>query len=194
MESFNLMNEERCLTVGYARQCVRYEVGKLLWNARPIEHFASRKSYLAWHTKFQDKECGSSNSKIDRLSYLRLGISINGKVKLFLVHRVIWAVVHGRFPSKFIDHIDGDVRNNEISNLRDVSNQDNTKNSKMYSHNTSGITGVSWDTKWKMWRIQGGGINTGTYEYLGITKNLFEAACVRRSWELINGYSERHGK
>jgi len=188
------MNEERGLILDYLRECVRYEDGKLLWKARPIEHFASKKSYLAWHTKFQDKECGSSNSKVERLSYLRFGISINGKVKLFLVHRAIWALVHGKFPSKFIDHIDGNIRNNDVSNLRDINNQENSKNAKISTLNTSGITGVSWDTKWKMWRIQGGGISSGNYEYLGITRDLFEAACVRRKWELNNGYSERHGK
>lgn len=189
-----MIDVERGLTVSYAKECMRYEDGKLFWNIRPPCHFGSDKSWRAWNTKFSNKQVGSSNSNDESVAYLRFGLTVGGKVKLFLVHRVIWAIVKGSFPSKFLDHIDGDILNNQIDNLQDVSNQKNTQNSRMYSHNTSGLTGVSWDNKWSFWRVQGGGHSSGTYVYLGITRDWFEAACIRKSWEIINGYSERHGK
>lgn len=45
--------------------------------------------------------------------------------------------------NKHIDHIDGNRTNNCISNLRSLSNSENRRNSKMYSTNNTGITGVS---------------------------------------------------
>lgn len=194
MESSHHLYEERGLTVDYLNECLRYENGKLFWRNRPLSHFQSEKSYKTWTKRFAGSECGSPNSKHNKMAYLRFGIKLDGKVRLFLVHRVIWALCTGSFPSKLIDHLDGDILNNQISNLRDVSNQDNLKNTEMYSHNSSGLTGVSWYDKWSTWFIQGGGVISGNHVYLGVSKSKFEAACIRRSWEMSNGYSERHGK
>ena len=50
-----------------------------------------------------------------------------------------------------VDHIDGDVLNNQKSNLRICTQQENAKNRKINKNNTSGIKGVS-KTKRKEWR------------------------------------------
>lgn len=45
----------------------------------------------------------------------------------FMAHRVIWAIVNGD-TDMVIDHEDGDVLNNRISNLRLATNQQNSAN------------------------------------------------------------------
>ncbi|MBE4946315.1 MULTISPECIES: HNH endonuclease signature motif containing protein [unclassified Enterobacter cloacae complex] len=48
--------------------------------------------------------------------------------KSYKVHRIIWLLANRKWPSKFIDHIDGNPKNNSLSNLRDVSPQENQRN------------------------------------------------------------------
>lgn len=60
------------------------------------------------------------------------------------VHRVVFALTHGRWPENQIDHIDGNRLNNAPSNLRDVPqaiNQQNLRGAK--AHNQFGLLGVS---------------------------------------------------
>lgn len=58
-------------------------------------------------------------------------------------HRLVWLYNYGEFPEEQIDHIDGSRNNNKLENLREASHSENMRNSKIRSHNTSGITGVS---------------------------------------------------
>lgn len=68
--------------------------------------------------------------------------------KVFLAHRII-TVLHGFEVDGFvIDHIDRNRTNNKISNLRVVTQKENSQNlsrHKLSSKNTSGIQGVSYD-------------------------------------------------
>lgn len=62
---------------------------------------------------------------------------------LTLVHRLVWELHYGEIPSgMFIDHINGDALDNEISNLRLVTREGNARNVRMRKDNTSGITGI----------------------------------------------------
>lgn len=86
------------------------------------------------------------------------------------VHRIAWALHHGAWPTKHIDHIDGNKLNNAIANLRDVPQHINVENQrKLHSNNTSGYTGVMWRTDKKRWcaviqvkgkRMRKGGFDT----------------------------------
>ena len=48
----------------------------------------------------------------------------------FLAHRVAWLYVHGAWPSRQIDHINGDRGDNRIANLRDASPKLNVENQR----------------------------------------------------------------
>lgn len=71
--------------------------------------------------------------------------------KSILVHRIIWEMHNGTIPAGMqIDHIDMDVFNNRIENLRLATTSQNKANNKKYANNTSGFKGVSRDrTRWK---------------------------------------------
>jgi hypothetical protein len=46
-------------------------------------------------------------------------------------------------PNLVVDHIDGDPSNNKLSNLREITPADNSRNQSMRYDNTTGITGVN---------------------------------------------------
>lgn len=79
-----------------------------------------------------------------------LKVCIGGK--RYFQHRLIWLYVHGVWPNGFIDHIDGDPKNNRIENLREASCTENLWNTRRSRKNTSGYKGVSWDRKTCSWR------------------------------------------
>lgn len=93
--------------------------------------------------------------------------------KLFLAHRLAWFYVHGEWPTGEIDHIDGDRRNNRMSNLRDVPRTLNAQNLKRAksSNKSSGILGVyRHGSGWRS-RITSG----GTSKCLGTFRTQSEA-------------------
>lgn len=61
----------------------------------------------------------------------------------FLAHRLAWRFTFDAWPSKFIDHIDGNRGNNRPSNLRNTSKQINAQNRKVaHRGSASGVLGV----------------------------------------------------
>lgn len=71
--------------------------------------------------------------------------------KRYAAHRLIF-LFHNNFLPKFIDHIDGNILNNCIENLREATKQQNNANSKIRHDNTSGYKGVSWCKRKQRWR------------------------------------------
>ena len=56
------------------------------------------------------------------------------------LHRYLWEQVHGPIPEGMtIDHIDGDRKNNDMTNLRMVSQSDNLKNMRTRSNQVPGV-------------------------------------------------------
>lgn len=117
---------------------------------------------------------------------------INGK--RVMVHRIIWVMETGlEIPlSLEIDHIDGNRKNNQMSNLRMVTHSQNQRNQKLQCRNTSGKIGVRFYPITKRWiadiRIDGKTINLGYY------KNKADAIRVRELAELEHNFHPNHGK
>lgn len=92
-----------------------------------------------------------------------------------LLHRVIWLLENGEWPSKLIDHINGDKSDNRITNLRLANNEQNGRNSKIHLKNKSGERNVFWREGHKKWEVSVR-VNKKTI-YLGWFKD-YEFACL----------------
>lgn len=131
------------------------------------------------------------------------------KGTLYQVHRVIYCLHNPHLSSDMnIDHIDGNSMNNNITNLRVVSQTMNCRNSKKPNTNTSGVTGVKIQTDkrnghvcirafWtdeNMTRSKAFSVSKYGYDLA------FDLACKAREDAITKmnekgaGYSERHGK
>ena len=80
-------------------------------------------------------------------------ISITVNKKHIMAHRLAWFYIYGIMPKDMIDHINGNKTDNKISNLREATNQQNQRNSKISKRNTSGIKGISWCESRKKWEV-----------------------------------------
>lgn len=87
-------------------------------------------------------------------------------------HRLAWLYVYGYIP-KYIDHVNGNKKDNRIANLRETTISQNMHNSKKPKNNTSGIKGVYFHKKSQKWmgRVY---INYKCI-YLGIFQNIDDA-------------------
>lgn len=111
---------------------------------------------------------------------------VNGKRTTINMHREIMHASKG----EIVDHKNGDTLLNTKDNLRIVSNSSNCKNGKLRKNNKLGITGVHYyKNKWVA-KVSA----NGKCIILGKFDNLFDAACARKSAEIIHGYDPSHGR
>ena len=108
-------------------------------------------------------------------------IKIHWKVLLSL-QELAWALRSGKWPEKYIDHINGQKDDNRWCNLREATNQENVRNqTKLRKNNTSGVHGVS--QKRKLWRAD---IRVdGHLIYLGSFVEIKDAKTARKEAEEI---------
>jgi hypothetical protein len=161
-----MTNKFRELDVDLLRSLISYDPvsGKCRWFARPVELFPDGRGITAahacatWNSKYAGREINCTNDK----GYITL--TIFGRQ--YVLHRVIYAIVRGHWPTDEIDHKDGNPLNNRWLNLRDASHAQNMRNKKMPSNNTTGLKGViKRDAKFTA-RISHDGRNIwlGTYD------------------------------
>jgi len=165
-----------------------FESGDAFWKIRPQHHFKTTGQHRLFNSRYAGKRAGYIK-KDGRTSY-RI-VKICGKT--IHIHRILYMCYHNCQLTGEIDHFDGDGLNNSISNLREVSRKENARNQRMYTSNVAGITGVCI-------------VSSRKYVFMAYYKhpltgknvskvfdNLFDACCFRKSFELSNGYSSRHG-
>lgn len=115
----------------------------------------------------------------DRQGYICMKI-LGGTYK---AHRVAWLVVYGRWPHSQIDHINGVPGDNRISNLREVSPQQNAENRRITHNQSAGTKGVTYARHIKKWKAQ---IYTGgTYHYLGVFNTIEEASAAYKAAAIV---------
>lgn len=165
------------------------ETGELTWKLRELSTFrdvgirSAEALWKRWNTRFAGKRAGGPYS-----NYWRVMVENDHH----MAHRLIWKMAYGTEPL-FIDHIDGNGRNNRLENLRDVSHVINAKNRKMYENNSSGINGVSWHARDQVWSARIG-VGEGEELHLGSFRTREEAIAARMAGDKLLDYHENHGK
>ena len=143
----------------YCLEYFQYRDGKLYWKKYPG---AGSKGLVG-------KEAGYINNK----GYRHVTI----KNKKYQTHRIIWLIVKGYMPEHGLDHINGIKNDNHIDNLREASPRCNNQNACKYSHNTSGVPGVSWHKQHKKWYAAI--VINRKHKHLGSFSNKLDAAIAR---------------
>ena len=87
--------------------------------------------------------------------YYEIHLCKNSKKKIFKLHRLIYEVYYGIIPDKMqVDHIDNNRQNNNIENLRLVTQSQNQMNTKTQKNNLStGYKCIS-KTKWNTYKVR----------------------------------------
>ena len=113
------------------------------------------------------------------------------KGKTVRAHRACWALFYGEWPDGEIDHINRVRHDNRICNLRVVTTQQNSRNRKKPSNNTSGYTGVSFH------KASGKYIayiySENKLVHLGLYVTAFDAHKKREEKKIQLGYDKTHG-
>ena len=156
---------------------------------RPKESFRTEKGYKMWLDRF----CGKSAGCSDGQGYKKVGITRGGKIMNIHCHRLALYLSGVKIAKGLhVDHIDGDGYNNRLSNLRVVTCQDNMRNAKLPSTNTSGAVGVYWNSAVGKWRAAIK-INYKAM-HLGYYTNKDDAIKARKAAEVKYGFHENHGR
>lgn len=81
-------------------------------------------------------------------------LSVSLKGRNYAQHRIIWFIAYGKWPTHEIDHINGIVDDNRLSNLREATPSENSRNTKLRTDNASGYKGVHWRSRESKWRAR----------------------------------------
>jgi hypothetical protein len=175
--------KESTIPVIRLRELFEYDpsTGALVWRTRPESDFKTRSAWLWVNRRCAGKPVGA----VIPNGYLQT--YVNGK--MFMVHRIVWAMHYGSWPEHHIDHVNHVRGDNRVSNLRDVTATGNARNASLYSTNTSGVTGVcKYRGGWVAFSRRG-----DVHVRIGYSTSFDKAVEMRKEYEKSNGFHDNHG-
>ena len=119
-------------TAEYLHQCFSYdpESGVLTWKHRPLEHFKNAKEQRKWNGVYPGKAAG----KVSRY------VTVHIRPFYFSAHRLIFMMQTGKWPTRDIDHKNGNRVDNRWENLREATPQQNGWNRRHDRGLPKGVT------------------------------------------------------
>ena len=126
---------------------------------------------------------------INNNGYYKVSLCSDGNIYQKLIHKLIAeSFITNPYNKQFVDHINNNKLDNNVRNLRYVTNQENSMNSKLSSKNTSNYKGVYYRKDSKKWEAKIG--NNGKLLHLGYFDNIDDAinARVKKAKELFGEF------
>jgi len=118
-------------------------------------------------------------------------IKIKIDTKLYSAHRLAFLYMTGSMPNQ-VDHTDHNTANNVWTNLVASSQNENAKNQKLHSTNSSGHVGVYWIKRNNKWGVR---IHVkGVSKFLGSFTDKVDAIAARKAANIKYQYHVNHGK
>jgi hypothetical protein len=130
---------------------------------------------------------GSLAGSADSKDCWQVGITYNSKERLVLANRLNYYMHYKKAP-EIVRHIDGDVQNNDISNLEAVSHSVHQRSKKKARGKSSKYKGVSYIKRDNVFRAYI--YLNGKNKCLGSFRNEIDAALVYDHAIIINGMAE----
>lgn len=132
--------------------------------------FLYKNGSLYWSDNFGRRAVkGTLVGGLNAQGYRVVGI----KRKYYMVHRIIWAMHYGD-TSNIVDHIDGDISNNSLSNLREATYEQSARNISIKRTSSTGVKNVQphsqTKNKWQVFFSV-----AGKKKYFGIFNSIKEA-------------------
>ncbi len=129
---------------------------------------------------------GAVAGSISANSYRRVMVN----KRFYYAHRIIWLMKTGKWPDQ-IDHINHNGADNRWCNLRAANQLANSKNCHLSFNNTSGQTGVCWNSASGKWSAQ---IQVQwKAHHLGRFVRFDDAVAARKAAERKYGFHPNHG-
>lgn len=148
------------------RQILSLENGVLLWRPRPVWMFKTPGQWASWNRQFAGTPVSLRPKENGYFRIRLLGL------KHVLLHRVLFAYYHGRWPDGPVDHRNGDPADNSRDNLREATVKQNGQNKAGYGK-TSRFRGVYRDRN--LWQVKCSD-PSGKSRYIGKFADEVEAA------------------
>ena len=129
--------------------------------------------------------------QIDEAGYRTVMLYTNKKKYNKRVARLVWSAFNGYECEMFIDHIDKDIKNNNLDNLRCVNASENSLNRNDFvKDNRYKLT--DYIKKDIIRRYRNGDINTYQINKIyGIRSNYFSMVSKRKTWDKLLNDGER---
>lgn len=132
------MNKQDKLTADRLRELLSYSPssGEFTWLPRSRAEFSCERECNRWNNRYAGTVAGADDGR----GYVRIRVCRT----FYRAHRLAWLYVTSQWPSEFIDHVDGDRKNNRFSNLRDVNREVNAQNVRTapVTNQSTGVLGV----------------------------------------------------
>ena len=173
------------ITQKLLKELLEYDqnTGVFKWKKRSARRFKSERSCMSWNTRYSNKIAGCRSGGYFQISIFK---------KRIRTHVAAWIYINGSYPDGEIDHIDGDGKNNSISNLRDVSSAENSRNMATPVSNTSGRVGVSYRKDKLKFRAFSSKNNKSVH--IGYFDTIIDAVAERIRYEKDNNFHKNHGR